>query len=147
MVGWVAFEVSLFSLNRLQCDSQGLFFYLIAILALRVKSHSLQERSVPGNVLSVDHHVKNIIYISTWSYENRVSKHFVISLNFPCLTACLLCCLLMSIFTCFVVRGLSRSGCRQNYYLIPLHPSLFFVVPTHNSLFNTSDSYLKSARA
>ena len=23
--------------------------------------------------------------ISTWIYENRVSKHFVMSLNFPCL--------------------------------------------------------------
>ena len=34
-------------------------FYLIAILALHVKCHSLQERSVPGNVLIVDHHVKN----------------------------------------------------------------------------------------
>ena len=35
---------------------------------------------------------------STWSYENRVSKHFVIFLNFPCLLACLLRCLLMSFF-------------------------------------------------
>ena len=34
-------------------------FYVIAILALRVKSpHSLQERNVLGNVLIVDHHVK-----------------------------------------------------------------------------------------
>ena len=38
--------------------------------------------------------------ISSWIYENRVSKHFVISLNFPCLT-CLLCCLLKWFF--FVV--------------------------------------------
>ena len=29
-------------------------------------------------------------YIYTWSYENRVSKHFVIFLNFPGLIACLL---------------------------------------------------------
>ena len=29
-------------------------FYLIVSLALRVNSHSLQERNVPGN----DHHVK-----------------------------------------------------------------------------------------
>ena len=35
-------------------------------------------------------------YNSTRSHENRVSKHFVIFLNFPCLTACLLCCLLVS---------------------------------------------------
>ena len=31
-------------------------FYLILSLALRVNSHSLQERNVPGN----DHHVKKI---------------------------------------------------------------------------------------
>ena len=65
---------------------------------------------------------------STSSYENRVSKHFVIFLNFPCLIACLLCCLLMSFFFgCFVVRVLCRSGCRQNYYLTPPH---FFSLPT-----------------
>ena len=29
-------------------------------------------------------------YIYAWSYENRVSKHFVIFLNFPGLIACLL---------------------------------------------------------
>ena len=40
---------------------------------------------------------------STWSYENRVCKHFVISLNFPWLITSLLSCLLMS-FLCFVFR-------------------------------------------
>ena len=30
------------------------FYNLIAILALHVKCHSLQERNVPGNVLIVD---------------------------------------------------------------------------------------------
>ena len=61
------------------------------------------------------------IEISTWSYENRVSKHFVIFPNFPCLTTCLSCCLLMSFFfACLAVRELWRSGCRQNYYLIYL---------------------------
>ena len=35
-------------------------FYLIAILAQRVKSLSLQERNVLWNVLIVDHHVKKI---------------------------------------------------------------------------------------
>ena len=35
---------------------------------------------------------------SIWRYENRVSKHFVIFLNFLCLIACLLCCLLMLLF-------------------------------------------------
>ena len=65
--------------------------------------------------------------ISTWSYENRVSKHFVIFLNFPCLIACLLCCLLMPFFffACFVVRDLCRSGIRQNYFLT-LPPSPYF---------------------
>ena len=91
----------------------------------------------------------------TWrdSLEKLV-KHFVIFLNFPCLIACLLCCLRVSFFlysACFVDRDLCRSGCRQNYYLTsppppPPPPLLFF--STHNSLFiNTSDSYLKSVRA
>ena len=46
------------------------------------------------------------VYLELW---NRVSKHFVIFLNFPCLIACLLRCLLMSffsLFACFVVRDL-----------------------------------------
>ena len=46
-----------------------------------------------------------------------------------------------------VVSDFKRSGCRQNFYLTPLPPSLlfvFFLVPTHNSLFNTGDSYLNS---
>ena len=74
-----------------------------------------------------------------------VGKHFLIILNFSWLIACLHCCLLMSfVFACFVVTDLCRSGCIQNYYLPPPHrpslpPSLFFFVPTLNSLFNTSD--------
>ena len=43
------------------------------------------------------------VQIYTWSYVNRVSNHFVIFLNFPCLTACLPCCLLMSCFFVVVV--------------------------------------------
>ena len=82
-----------------------------------------------------------------WSYEKRVSKHFVIFLNLPCLIACLLCCLLMCFVACFVVGDSCRSGFRQNYYLTPLPPSQFYFVPTHNSLFNTSDRYLKPVRA
>ena len=39
-----------------------LSFYLIAILGLRVKRHSLQEENVVGNVLIVDNHVKKIFY-------------------------------------------------------------------------------------
>ena len=41
-------------------------FYHIAILALHVKCHSIQERDVLGNMLIVDHHVKKIyVYIFT----------------------------------------------------------------------------------
>ena len=50
-------------------------------------------------------------------------------------------------FACFVVRDLCRSGCRQNYSLPPPPPPPDFFFPTHNCFFNTSDSYLKSARA
>ena len=52
---------------------------------------------------------------------------------------------------CFVVRSLCKTGCRQNFvhlFQTPPPPSLFvFFVPTHNSLSNTSDKYLKSVRA
>ena len=41
-----------------------------------------------------------------WSCENQVSKHFVIFLNFPGLTACLLCCLLMSCFSLVLWLGI-----------------------------------------
>ena len=82
---------------------------------------------------------------STWSYENRFSKHFVIFLNFPCLIACLLCCLLMSYFF-----GLScGQGFVQKWMQTELlsYPASLFLFLTHNSLFNTSDCYLKSVRA
>ena len=36
------------------------FFHVIAILALRVEGHSLQERNVLGNVLIVDHPIQKI---------------------------------------------------------------------------------------
>ena len=77
----------------------------------------------------------------TQSYENRVSKHFVIFLNFPCLIACLLYCLLL-LLDCLVVRDLCRI-------LPPLPSSLppYFFSCTLNSLIKTSDSYLKSVRA
>ena len=40
-------------------------FYLIAIIVLRVKSHSLQERNVLENVvLIVDHHVKKYVHVN-----------------------------------------------------------------------------------
>ena len=52
-----------------------------------------QKRLQKGQCYSI---IRKII--STWSYESRVSKHFVIFLNFRCLIACLVCCLLMSFF-------------------------------------------------
>ena len=68
------------------------------------------------------------LIISTWSYENRVSKHFVILRNFPCLIAWHMFTVLFAyvcfffFFACFVAGDLCRSGCRQNYYLIGMWP-------------------------
>ena len=69
--------------------------------------------------------------------------NFAIFLNFPCLIARLLCCLLMLLFlACFVVSDLCRSGRRQNY------PPLSMFFPTHYSFCNTSEVIsLKSASA
>ena len=81
---------------------------------------------------------------STWSYENRVSKHFVIFLNFPCLRACLLCCLLMTFFLLVLWLGIYVEVDVDRIIILPSPPpSLlpYFLVPTHNSLLNTSDSY------
>ena len=95
---------------------------------------------------------KNNIYISTWSYENRVSKHVVIFLNFPCLIACLLCCLLMSLFFVFLLvfwLGICVEVELDKVTILspPPRPRLrIFSLPIILSL-NTSDSYLKSARA
>ena len=75
---------------------------------------------------------------STWRYENRVSKHFVIFRNFTCLITWRMFTVLFAyfvFFACFVARDLCRSGCRQNYYHTPPPPPDFF--PTDNSFFNT----------
>ena len=82
--------------------------------------------------------VTGMKYIYTWSYENRVSKHFVIFLNLPCLIACLLCFLLVLWLGICVEVDVDR--------ITTLAPPPFFFL-THNSLFSTSDSYLKSVRA
>ena len=72
-----------------------------------------------------------------------VSKHLVIFLNFPCLIACLLCCLLMSFVCLFAFwLGICVEVDVDRITILsppPLPPPHFF--PTHNSLFNTSDSY------
>ena len=83
-----------------------------------------------------------------WSYENRVGKHFVIFLNFPCLIACLLCCLLMWFVLLVLWLGICvEVDVGRITVFPPLPPSQFLFVPIHNSLFNTSDSYLKPVRA
>ena len=63
-----------------------------------------------------------------------------------------MCCLLMSFFFFWLVLWLGISAEVDVDRITILPPSLpslffFFVVPTHNFLFNTSDSYLKSVRA
>ena len=83
-----------------------------------------------------------------WSYENRVGKHFVIFLNFPCLIAFLLCCLLMWFVLLVLWLGICvEVDVGRITVFPPLPPSQFLFVPIHNSLFNTSDSYLKPVRA
>ena len=86
---------------------------------------------------------------STWSYEHRVSKHFVIFHNFPCLLASLLRCLLiMSLFLAyFVVRDLCRSGCRSRHVISLLNCSFakIFRAPINivSSLFSLADGALE----
>ena len=92
---------------------------------------------------------KNNIYISTWSYENRVSKHVVIFLNFPCLIACLLCCLLMSFFFFWLVLwlGICVEVDVDRIPVSPAPPSQFFSLPTILSLTQVTVISLKSAGA
>ena len=68
--------------------------------------------------------------MSTWSYENRVSKHFVIFLNFPSLIACLLCCLLMSYFFWLVLwLGICVEVDVDRITISPAPPPYFFPYP------------------
>ena len=73
--------------------------------------------------------------ISTWIDKNRVSKHFVIYLNFLCLSLFAVLFLYFACFLgCFLLRDLCRSVRRQNFenfYLTtpPLPPSLAFSRP------------------
>ena len=56
------------------------------MLALHVKSHSLQERNVVGNVLIVEHHAeKKYKYISVWICKNMATE---ISLIYPLTESC-----------------------------------------------------------
>ena len=94
--------------------------------------------------------------ISTWTYENEVSKHFVISLNFPCLIACLLSCSLMWFFLFILWFGLCVDVAVDKiprvsiYSPLSLPPSVFFfILPTILSLtqvtFNEISARLKLA--
>ena len=94
--------------------------------------------------------------ISTWTYENEVSKHFVISLNFPCLIACLLSCSLMWFFLFILWFGLcvdvavDKISRVSIYSPLSLPPSVFFfILPTILSLtqvtFNEISARLKLA--
>ena len=84
--------------------------------------------------------------VSTWSYENLVSKHFVIFLNFPCLIVCLLCCLLISFCLLVLLLGICVEVDVNRITIVPPSLPLFFV-STHNSLFNTSNSYFRLVHA
>ena len=50
-------------------------------------------------------------------------------------------------FACFVARDLCRSGYVDRMTILPPPPLPIIFFPIHNSFFNTSDSYFKSARA
>ena len=62
-------------------------------------------RSIYITELYIDEKIDGVtITISTWIYEHRVSKHFVICLNFPCLS--LLTVLFADVSSCFwLFRG------------------------------------------
>ena len=68
---------------------------------------------------------------STWIYENRVSTHFVIFFNFPCLNLLIVLFAYVFFGCCFVVRDLCRSGCRQNCanFFLPPPPPLQTFLP------------------
>ena len=57
-------------------------FYVIAILALHVKCHSLQERDVLGNTLIVDHHIKKkIMYMYIFTRTVRKALNAISDKN------------------------------------------------------------------
>ena len=93
-----------------------------------------------------------IVIYSTYIYPelwNRVSKHFVIFLNFPCLIAWHMITVLLAyvVFSLVLWLGICVEVDVDRITLFPPPPPPNFFIPTHNCFFNTSDSYLKSARA
>ena len=128
-------EYSSFKSNQ-SCDINKEVFFSFQIFRQQgpqiqrdstVAHRAILQSSTVVHLVSFIYQIYKYTCVYTWSYENRVSKHFVIFLNFPCLIACLLCCLLMSFFCLFCGGDLSRSGCRQNYYLTPFP---IFSLPT-----------------
>ena len=75
--------------------------------------------------------------ISTWSYENRVSKHFVIDFSQLPLSNSLTyvhCVVCLCRFFLFLFFHLCRSGCKENNYYLTPPPLDFFSLPTILSL-------------
>ena len=95
---------------------------------------------------SLQEYMKRIQFftnMSTWVYENRVGKQFVISLNFCCLSffTMLFSWVDFFFFGCSVIRDLCRNDCRGNLansvFFDSPPPSLpkgCFFIPTQNSL-------------
>ena len=76
-------------------------------------------------------------YNYTWSYENRVSKHFAIFLKFLCLIACSVLFASVVFFPLVLWLGICVEVDVDRITISPPPPYFFL---THNSLFNISDS-------
>ena len=84
-----------------------------------------------------------MLYKSTWSYENRVSKHFFLNFSFSNSLFTVLFAYVV-FFWLVLWFGICVEVDVDRITILPPFPIFF---PTNNSFFNTSDSYLKSARA
>ena len=103
-------------------------FYFPLFLGMVMLIMSLKQREIEfKRRMKLNHN------ISTWIYKNRVSKHFVIYLNFLCLSLFAVLFLYFASFLgCFLLKDLYRSVCRQNfanfYLTTPPPPSLTSLV-------------------
>ena len=78
-----------------------------------------------------------MLYKSTWSYENRVSKHFFLNFSFSnSLFAVLFAYVVF--FWLVLWFGICVEVDVDRITILPPFPIFF---PTNNSFFNTSDSY------
>ena len=84
--------------------------------------------------------ITSMKYSYRWIYKNRVSKHFVIVLDFRCHSLFTVLFAYVLYFGCFVVRDLCSSGCRGNFanyrslQPLPLLPPANFICLTHSPL-------------